>query len=343
MTKERTGSQLRLALGNLDSLPAMPAIAQKLLALPLDTDQGEAQMLSLIEQDPQLSARIIGMANSPALGVGRKITGIRDAAMLLGLRRLKSVAIGIATMSKLTSQPAAKNFDPQDLWSHSMTIAIVMNTLAREMPRRIRPDENQIFLAGLLHDIGFMVLHHLDFQGSDELHRQMRLQPKRHIHDLEQELLGVTHCHIGALLARHWHLPSEIAEVVELHHSPRDAQVALANPLVALASVAEKLLPDFGIAEHTNEAISEDEWRDLCIDPARAEELSSLVNELAMQVVQLPETHQVSVPAIKIEAQTARPSRQAAPQSSPSLAGRPAGEARSPIRALLRWLGGLWR
>lgn len=338
MTKERTGSKLQLALGNLDSLPAMPAIAQKLLALPLDTDQGEAQMLSLIEQDPQLSARIVGLANSPTLGVGRKITAIRDAAMLLGLKRLKSVAVGIATMSKLTTQPAAKNFDPQDLWSHSMTVAIVMNTLAREMPRRIRPDENQIFLAGLLHDIGLMVLHHLDFRASDELHRQLRLQPKRHIHDLELELLGVTHCQIGALLARHWHLPSEITEVVELHHSPRSGDVSLANPLVALVSVAEKLLPDFGIAEHTGEAISEDEWRDLCIDPARADEISALVNELAMQVVQLPETHQVSAPALKItKEQVVAPRRQAAQQRAL------AGEARSPMRALLRWLGGLWR
>lgn len=341
MTKEPTGSRLRQALGNLDSLPAMPAIAHRLLALPLDTDQGEAQMLTLIQQDPQLSARIIGLANSPAMGAGRKITGIRDAAMLLGLRRLKSVAIGIATLSRLSSQPAVKNFDPQDLWSHSMTIAIVMNTLAREMPARIRPDENQIFLAGLLHDIGFMVLHHLDSRASDELHRQLRLQPKRHIHDLEEELLGMTHCQIGAMLARHWHLPSEIAEVVELHHAPRNAEAARHNPLVALAAVAEKLLPDFGIAEHTSEAIADDEWRDLCIDPARAEEISTLVNELAMQVVQLPETHQVSAPAIRLP-EAKRDSPQAAAQRTPVTRTKPV-VARSPLRTLLDWMVGLWR
>lgn len=339
MTKERTGSRLRQALGNLDSLPAMPAIAHKLLALPLDTDAGEAQMLALIEQDPQLSARVIGLANSPAMGAGRKITRIRDAAMLLGLKRLKSVAIGIATMSRLSNQPA-KNFDPQDLWSHSMTVAIVMNTLAREMPKRIRPDENQIFLAGLLHDIGFMVLHHLDFQASDELHRQIRLQPKRDLHDLELELLGMTHCQIGALLARHWHLPAEIAEVVELHHSPRGGDVVRHNPLVALTSVAEKLLPEFGISEHTGEPVEDDDWRDLCIDPSRAEEISALVNELAMQVVQLPESHQVSAPAIDLpEAKRESPQ---APQRAPAARTKPA-VARSPLRALLDWLAGLWR
>lgn len=326
---ERTGSKLQLALGNLNSLPAIPAIAHKLLALPLDTEEGEAQMLALIGQDPQLSARIVGLANSPAVGAGRRIAGVRDAAMLLGFGRLKSVAIGIATLSRFGNQPS-RNFDPQDLWSHSMTIAIAMSALAREMPKRIRPDENRIFLAGLLHDIGLMALHHLDAGASDELHHQLRLQPKRHIHDLELELLGVTHGHIGALLAQHWNLPEELAEVMEQHHLLSASDSTVANPLVRLVSIAEKLLPDFGIAEHTGEAVEEDEWRELCIDPARAEELGALVNELALQVVQLPETPEAAPPG------PAEARGRAAPPVS-------ADERPSMWGALFRWISGLWR
>ncbi len=328
MSTERTGGKLQLALGNLDSLPAMPAIAHKLLALPLDTEEGEAQMLALIGQDPQLSARIVGLANSPAMGVGRRIAGVRDAAMLLGIGRLKSVAVGIATLSRFGNQPS-RNFDPQDLWSHSMTVAIVMNALAREMPKRIRPDENRIFLAGLLHDIGLMALHHLDAEASDELHHQLRLQPRRHIHDVELELLGVTHGHIGALLAQHWNLPEELAEVMERHHSLRASDSTVANPLVRLVGVAEKLLPDFGIAEHTGEVVDENEWRELCIDPARADELGALVNELALQVVQLPEARE-AVPPEPAKA----PERAAAGQT---------GERPSMLGALFRWISGLWR
>lgn len=330
MNTDRIGGKLQLALGNLNLLPAMPAIAHKLLALPLDTEAGEAQMLALIGQDPQLSARIIGLANSPAMGVSRKITGVRDAAMLLGLKRLKSVAIGVATLSRLGNQPS-RNFDPQDLWSHSMTIAIVMNVLAREMPKRIRPDENQIFLAGLLHDIGLMVLHHLDAEASDELHRQLRLQPRRDIHDLELELLGTTHGQIGALLAQHWNLPEELAEVIERHHSLRAGDSSVANPLVRLVSVAEKLLPDFGIAEHTGETVEEGEWRELCIAPERADELGALVNELALQVVQLPEARE----APRVEQTQRRP--------EPVVVERTACARPSMLRALFGWIGALWR
>ncbi len=294
MRNQQVGSKLNWALGNLDALPAMPAIAHKLLALPLDTEAGEAQMLRLIEQDPQLSARLLGLANAPVLGVGRKINSIRDAAMLLGMKRMKSVAIGMATLSELSNQPAGKSFDPHDLWTHSMTVAIVVNTLSRAMPHRIQPDENLIFLAGLLHDIGLMALHHLDPEASDELHHQLRLQPKRPIHEVELELLGVTHGYIGAQLARHWNLPHQIIEVVELHHTPQTGDPAHCNSLARLVRIAEKLLPDFGIAEHTNGTLDESDWLDLCIEPARGLELSALINELAIQVVQMPDTREAS-------------------------------------------------
>lgn len=289
MNNRMPGNRLNFALNNLESLPAMPDIAVKLLALPLDTVAGEMAMLKLVSRDPQIFARVIGLANSPAVGAGRKVSSIQDAAMLLGMKRLKSVAIGIATMSKMLNQPAGKNFDPQDLWTHSMTIAIIMNAIAQEMPKRIRPDDNQIFLAGLLHDIGLMALHYLDPHASDELHRQLRLQPRRHIIELELELLGMTHCQIGAKLVRYWQLPGEIAEVVELHHSQDLGAIAFDNPLVRLVNVAEKLLPDFAVAEHTFDAIDECEWRDLCIDGSRAEYIRELANELAVQVVQLPD------------------------------------------------------
>lgn len=287
MVDESARNKLKLALTNLDSLPAMPAIAQKLLALPLDTEAGEAQLLNLIEQDPQISAKIISLANSPVMGVSRKIGAVSDAAMLLGLTRVKSVALGIASMSNLAKLPPSDNFKPQDLWLHSMTIAIVMRSVAQAMPRSSRPKEDQIFLAGLLHDIGFMALHHIDAAASNELHLLLRRQPERPIQEIEQEVLGITHCAIGAQLAQHWNLPQEIIVALGNHHPPCADVAAAQNPLVRLISLAEKLQPDFGIAEHTGGPISEQEWTDLGIDPASADEITSLADELAMQTAQL--------------------------------------------------------
>lgn len=286
MIDESTRLRLKQSLANLDSLPAMPATAQKLLALPLDTDEGEAQMLKLIEQDPQIAAKIISLANSPVMGIPRKLSKVSDAAMLLGLTRVKSVAVGIASMSHLAQSPAGKYFKPQDLWLHSMTVAIVMRTIAQAMPRNIRPNEDQIFLAGLLHDIGFMALHHIDTEASDALHHQLLLQPERPILEIELETLGITHCYIGSQLARHWHLPEEIIAVLGYHH-PYVEEVADGNPLVRLVSLSEKVAPNFGIAEHTGDEIQEYEWLELGIDPADVEDICAQANELAVQTAQL--------------------------------------------------------
>lgn len=287
MTDENTRIRLKQALANLDSLPAMPDTAQKLLALPLDTDEGEAQMLKLIEQDPQISAKIISLANSPVMGIPRKLSKVSDAAMLLGLTRVKAVAVGIASMSHLAQSPAGKYFKPQDLWLHSMTVAIVMRTIAQAMPRDIRPNEDQIFLTGLLHDIGFMALHHIDAVASDALHHQLLVQSDRPILEVELETLGITHCYIGSQLGRHWHLPEEIITVLGYHHPPYVEEVAPDNPLVRLVSLSEKVAPNYGITEHTGNEIQEYEWVELGIEPADVEDICAQANELAVQTAQL--------------------------------------------------------
>lgn len=279
--------KLKRALENISSLPAMPVIAQKLLALPLDTDAGETQLINLIGQDPQISARIIGLANSPIMGLTRKINQVNEAAALLGINKVKSVAIGIASMSGFMKLSPGKNFNPQDLWLHCMTIAIAMRDIAQAMPRAQRPDEDQIFLSGLLHDIGYMALHHVDSAASNYLHQQIRQQPGRPVQEIEMELLGITHCQIGAQLGRHWNLPSEIIDVLAHHHPPYPDQDAGANLLARLVAIAEKLLPDFSLTENTGGAITEQEWQALGIDPDKAEDIQHSVNELAVQTAQL--------------------------------------------------------
>lgn len=328
MSHERIGSRLSQALSNLDALPAMPVIAQKLMALALDTDEGEAQLLILIGQDPQLSAKIVGLANAPALGIGRSVHSIHDAAMLLGLQRLKSVSIGVATLSKLTNRPASKHFDPQNLWSHSITIAIVMNLLAQAMPEKNRPGECQTFLAGLLHDIGLMALHHLDFAACDELHHQLRLQPKRSIYEIEMELLGTTHGHIGAQLARHWNLPAEIVAVLEHHHAAQNVKAAPANLLARMINISERILLDFGVVEHQKNPISDCEWQELGIEPTQANDIMAMVSEVAIQVVQLPD-------AEKVGRSTDEPKKPVVPKAEESAPIAPKG--------MKGWLGRMLR
>lgn len=279
-----TPIDLRQAVRNLNSLPAMPLIAQKLMSLKLDSEEGEKQMLLLISQDPMISAKIIGLANSPLLGASRKITAINDAAMLLGLTRIKSVATGIAVMS-LVSKPIGR-FDPQELWLHNMGVAFAMLPVVRAMPAKNRPQDDLIFLTGMLHDIGYLVLAHLDTRRSDDLHTRFVIEPDRPAIEIERELLEMTHDELGAELAKHWNLPSEIVTVLRYHHTPEAAGAAEGQPLVRIVNITEKLLPPLGIREFVGSQVAAEEWTALGIDPDRAEEIAEQVVEQANQAAQ---------------------------------------------------------
>lgn len=273
---------LKQAVKRLDSLPAMPVIAQKLLALKLDSDQDEQQMLLLIAQDPLISARIIGLANSPLVAASRKISTVKDASLLLGLKRVQSVATGLAIMSKMHQSVGRLNFHA--LWEHNMGIAFAMLAIVRAMPVKKRPNDDLTFLAGMLHDVGYSVLAHLDVERSDELQTRMATEPDRLALSIEREVVELTHDELGAELARHWNLPEEIISAIRFHHDVQKSDPEL--PLARIINLAEKLLPSFGFNELLDTTLTAEDWNALGIDPKNADEITEQVAEQAEQASQ---------------------------------------------------------
>lgn len=279
-------NKIKQSLREIDSLPAMPVIAQKMLALPLDSTEGETQLLKLITQDPQISARIVGLSNSSFFSMPSTITSVSDAAMLLGLTQVKSIAIGMATISVLAKLPEGK-LKSMDLWTHSMTIASTMRTIARYIPTNIRPIDDQIFLAGLLHDIGYSTLSYLDTETSNRLHDQLNTAANTDLLAIEEEIVGIHHGEIGAQLGIHWGLPEELIAVMRYHHTPNHPGATLGLTMIRLVNLAEKLLPNFSINEHTTQEITEDEWSNLGIPESKIDNIIEEAKTLAEHASQL--------------------------------------------------------
>lgn len=271
-----SAASLRQALDHLGTLPPIPRIAQKILSLKINSDEGERALLELIEKDPPILTRVIGLANSPLFGTGRKILGLNEAATILGSKRIKMVALSFAMMSSMTRK-ASGGLDIQGLWQHSLSVAMTMDTLARLMPRDLRPSDDEIYLAGLLHDIGFLVLDYLSPQLSDAFHARLTAQPQRTVEELEAEMLETSHGELGAELGRHWNLPENIIAVLQYHHGGHGT--VSRQPLIAMANLAEKLLPTFGMVEPVPMDIADEEWLSLGIDPARVDEVRAKVQE----------------------------------------------------------------
>lgn len=262
----------------LQALPAMPKIAQDILSIKLASDRDDEMLLKLIEKDPAISARIIGLANSPLFGTSRKILTAHDAEAVLGIKRVKMVALSFAMISAVNrNQNGLLNVT--HLWQHSMAVALAMDTLAKAMPQAARPSDEEIYLAGLLHDIGFLVLEYIDPDASNRLHARLATESARPYTEIEAEMLEMNHCELGALLGEHWNLTENIIAVMRHHHSDGIAPDAAGQPLIAMTRLVEKILPTFGHPTSPAEKIELEEWLALGIAADRVEAVEAAMRK----------------------------------------------------------------
>ena len=231
---------------------------------------------------PSIMSKIIGLANSPMFGTNRKILNLHDAVALMGTKRVKMIALSFAIMTSMTKKSEGV-LNVQKLWMHSLSVAMAMETFARYMPNDRRPPDDEIYLSGLLHDIGFLVLDSLDRQLSDQLHARLAAESGCPMEEIEAEL-GINHDELGAKLAFHWSLPEPIIAVLRYHHSPNDECASVGQSLVTMSNMAGKLLPSLCKADLSQGNIIDDDWQTLGIDPLKADEIIAKVQKHAEEV-----------------------------------------------------------
>ena len=265
---------LRAKIGKADVLPTISTIARQLLSLQLDTEKGEQELLDLVKSDPVISARLIGMANSPVFVVGRRISTVNDAALVLGLSIVKSVATVIALTEPIRIRES-KIFNLSDLWLHSFSIAAGMRFLASRLPARLKQDENMLFLAGLLHDMGYLVMAHLEPAKFDAFISHVESRPDESSIDIERSEFGITHAEIGGMMARKWNLPEEAVHVIEGHHNPEADSVP-----VTLVRIIESITGESAIRGAACPEVQPEEFERIGLTP---EDIEKARETLEMQ------------------------------------------------------------
>jgi HD-like signal output (HDOD) protein len=226
---------LRKRLEGLDQMPTIPVILYPLLRhleQPLDRLDLQ-QIVDLISQDESLAAQCLHMANSPLFGLWQPVDSIRSAVALLGMQRVREIAVSCSVLQLLPS--GAGKVDPKMFWEHSLACALV----CRQFAHRINfADPGKAYLCGLLHDLG--IVAHLwivpkEFQSAYEQARTQGIP----LHEAEMTTLGVTHCDTGKAVADRWHLTPDLVAVLSCHHNPSAASVR--RDLVALVSLSDLL------------------------------------------------------------------------------------------------------
>jgi putative nucleotidyltransferase with HDIG domain len=275
-SKTETHLALQRALQGKDdllaSIPAIPAVLRSLLD---ELDQPAervnlARVAEILGRDEALAAQCLRMANSVLFSRGPAIDSLRGAVRTLGIVRTREIAMACGLMRVMPS--GRSGLDPLVFWQHSLGCAIVSRKLARSVGYG---DPDKAYLAGLLHDIGYIVNLVVLPKETNAALEKARNQG-RFMGDLEREDLGFTHCESGELLARQWRLADGLVEVIVCHHSPADAIVSPA--LTAIIGLSDRLCRaanlGLGYAEGSSLDEAEADWNLLLEKCPMAAEMS---------------------------------------------------------------------
>ncbi len=201
-------------------LPALPDVARELLALENKPEATTMDLTAIIAKDPAISIQILRYARLSGFGYGERIKTIDDAVQIvLGFNKALHMATGLSAGRSL-KMPSGGLLGRKRFWSHSLHSAILTQLLAKELPTDKGADPGISYLAGLVHDIGFLLLGHLYPTEFATLSRLIDKCSGRELRELEFQCLGISHDMIGLFLMKAWKMPEEIIAAVGEHHFP---------------------------------------------------------------------------------------------------------------------------
>ena len=229
--KPSANVDLRRRIEQVGELPTLPHVVQKLASMIGRPNVSAEEIGALIEKDQVLSAKVLRLANSPFYGFPSRIASVAHAVVVLGLSVVKGLTLCATAFDMM------KNAGMNDLWRHSLGVAITAHILGAKAGMK-NPEE--VFVGGLLHDIGKVVLY-VKWPDVGQQITAARKDGSRSLMETEQELFAVTHADVGGWLATAWHLPTTLREPILHHHMPTAAQDAkLQTAIVHVADVLVK-------------------------------------------------------------------------------------------------------
>ncbi len=225
--------EFKKIVSKIESLPTLPHVVNKLSKI-LDNPMVSAEEVNrVISADQVLTAKILKLVNSAFYGFPGQISTVTHAIVILGFTAVKSVAISASVFDMFPMKGTENLFDRQKFWQHSIGTAVISKLLAKVIGYQ---EEEVAFVAGLLHDIGKVIL---DRYFNDVLQQIMEEIASDGISFYESELriMDCNHQNIGLWLAEKWNLPAELRESISYHHNPEKAGVGF--KLASIAHIAD--------------------------------------------------------------------------------------------------------
>ena len=207
-----------LVLNNINNLPTTPHILKETLELLNNPMSNNHNLAKLISKDQGLVTKILMIANSPLLGLHRKVTTIDYAILVLGHGEIKNIVSVLSVLESFKNK-TDKYLDQKEFWLHSYITGTASRRLAEDFDF---PNEGEAFIAGFLHDIGISVIHKFFHSNFIEIYKQVKEEGVT-FQEAEINVLGMTHQQIGHYLVERWNFPDQLCDAILNHHNPENS------------------------------------------------------------------------------------------------------------------------
>ena len=206
---------LKKIMSTIRSFPSMPATGAKMLKMLEDPETSIDEIEDVLRHDPGLTGNVLKLANSAYFGIPSKVSSVRQAVLLLGLRKLIQLVVASCVSAVMDKPVPGYDLPPGDLWRHSIAVSIAAEALVKD---KKNIDAEDIFTPALLHDIGKLILGHF---VKDELEDIEKIASKGVPYVVaENMVLGTDHAEVGAQVLTQWSFPRDVIEAVRWHHDP---------------------------------------------------------------------------------------------------------------------------
>ncbi len=199
-------------------LPPAPRVVPELMKLLKQSDVDSSKVVKLISFDPALTANVLRICNSAYFGAATPTSDLQEAVTRLGFQQVYQLVAAAMGARMLGAAQPGYGLDEGELWKHSVAVAVT----AQVMARKLSDDDNMVFTAALLHDIGKIILSQALESIYPKLVRETEIN-QQSLLETERKLLGAQHAEVGARLLERWRFPPSIVSAVWFHHTPKGA------------------------------------------------------------------------------------------------------------------------
>ncbi len=234
---------------DISGLVTLPDVYLRINRLIEDPNSSSADIAKAVSQDASFTVKLLKLANSALYSFPSTVDTVAKAVAIIGTSQVRSLALSLSVASSFEGLPndlvSMRNF-----WKHSLLCALAARHLCKEARRC---DADALFTAGLLHDIGELIIfNRLTEQAKEALLLVVHNQEELTVPEAEAQIIGFDHSAVGNALARQWNLPSVLQECIAFHHAPARAEkhprevalIHIANTLAQLAEVDSLDLDD---------------------------------------------------------------------------------------------------